>query len=160
MCIRDRFASLSTDAKLLYGILLDRISLSKKNGWIDSDGYVYIIYTIAELQELLLTMRWLRRTARQLRPDAVLAFHHRYNPFVMCSLLGTGIRIYQPLVTSYPVIVRYSEEDIKEAEKEVIEICERTKKDRVAVPLTLTPFFISSRWNLQADFSSSNWYTA
>ena len=29
------FASLSTDAKLLYGILLDRISLSKKNGWID-----------------------------------------------------------------------------------------------------------------------------
>ena len=37
------FASLSTDAKLLYGILLDRISLSKKNGWIDSDGYVYII---------------------------------------------------------------------------------------------------------------------
>ena len=43
---------------------------------------------------LLLTMRWLRRTARQLRPDAVLAFHHRYNPFVMCSLLGTGIRIY------------------------------------------------------------------
>ena len=47
------FASLSTDAKLLYGILLDRISLSKKNGWIDSDGYVYIIYTIAELQELL-----------------------------------------------------------------------------------------------------------
>ena len=47
------FAILSTDAKLLYGILLDRISLSKKNGWIDSDGYVYIIYTIAELQELL-----------------------------------------------------------------------------------------------------------
>ena len=47
------FASLSTDAKLLYGILLDRISLSKKNGWIDNDGYVYIIYTIAELQELL-----------------------------------------------------------------------------------------------------------
>ena len=32
------FASLSTDAKLLYGILLDRISLSKKNGWIDSEG--------------------------------------------------------------------------------------------------------------------------
>ena len=38
------FASLSTDAKLLYGILLDRISLSKKNGWIDSGGYVYICF--------------------------------------------------------------------------------------------------------------------
>lgn len=47
------FSTLSTDAKLLYGVLLDRISLSKKNGWIDEDGYVYIIYTIAELQELL-----------------------------------------------------------------------------------------------------------
>ena len=56
------FASLSTDAKLLYGILLDRISLSKKNGWIDGDGYVYIIYTIAELQELL---RMLQQTDAQ-----------------------------------------------------------------------------------------------
>lgn len=43
----------SNELELLYGILLDRISLSKKNGWIDSDGYVYIIYTIAELQDLL-----------------------------------------------------------------------------------------------------------
>jgi hypothetical protein len=47
------FEGLSTDAKLLYGILLDRISLSKKNGWVDEDGYVYIIYTLAELQEIL-----------------------------------------------------------------------------------------------------------
>lgn len=47
------FEVLSTDAKLLYGILLDRISLSKKNGWVDMDGYVYIIYTIAELKALL-----------------------------------------------------------------------------------------------------------
>ena len=34
------FEGLSTDAKLLYGILLDRINLSKKNGWVDADGYV------------------------------------------------------------------------------------------------------------------------
>ena len=38
------FASLSTDAKLLYGILLDRISLSKKNGWIDGDGCLYYLH--------------------------------------------------------------------------------------------------------------------
>lgn len=43
---------------------------------------------------LLRTMRWLRRTVRQLKPDVLLAFHHRYNPFVMCSLLGTGIPVY------------------------------------------------------------------
>lgn len=47
------FEGLSTDAKLLYGILLDRINLSKKNGWVDADGYVYIIYTVAELQEVV-----------------------------------------------------------------------------------------------------------
>ena len=35
MCIRDRFQSLSTDAKTLYGILLDRMSLSVKNGWLE-----------------------------------------------------------------------------------------------------------------------------
>lgn len=47
------FTCLSTEAKLLYGILLDRISLSKKNGWVDEYGYVYIIYTVNELQDLL-----------------------------------------------------------------------------------------------------------
>ena len=31
----DRFKRLSTDAKLLYGLLLDRMSLSAKNGWYD-----------------------------------------------------------------------------------------------------------------------------
>ena len=29
----DRFWNLSTDAKMLYGLLLDRMALSKKNGW-------------------------------------------------------------------------------------------------------------------------------
>ena len=33
-----RFKHLSTDAKLLYGMLLDRMSLSVKNGWYDEDG--------------------------------------------------------------------------------------------------------------------------
>ena len=31
----DRFWNLSTDAKMLYGLLLDRMSLSQKNGWVD-----------------------------------------------------------------------------------------------------------------------------
>ncbi len=46
------FKKLSTDAKLLYGILLDRLSLSRKNGWVDEDGYVFIIYTIEELKSV------------------------------------------------------------------------------------------------------------
>ena len=47
------FQSLSTDAKTLYGILLDRMSLSAKNGWLDEQGRVYIIYTVREVQESL-----------------------------------------------------------------------------------------------------------
>ena len=35
-----RFQNLSTDAKTLYGILLDRMSLSAKNGWLDEQGRV------------------------------------------------------------------------------------------------------------------------
>ena len=48
-----RFRHLSTDARTLYGILLDRMSLSAKNGWLDEQGRVYIIYTVREVQESL-----------------------------------------------------------------------------------------------------------
>ena len=43
-----RFQSLSTDAKTLYGILLDRMSLSAKNGWLDEQNRVFIIFTIED----------------------------------------------------------------------------------------------------------------
>ncbi|MGO5049185.1 DUF6017 domain-containing protein [Dysosmobacter sp. Sow4_B12] len=45
-----RFKNLSTDAKLLYGLLLDRMGLSAKHGWYDEQGRVYIYYTLAEIQ--------------------------------------------------------------------------------------------------------------
>ncbi len=48
-----RFRQISTDARTLYGILLDRMSLSAKNGWLDEQGRVYIIYTVREVQESL-----------------------------------------------------------------------------------------------------------
>ena len=37
-----RFSGLSTDAKLLYGLMLDRMNLSARNGWYDGAGRVYI----------------------------------------------------------------------------------------------------------------------
>lgn len=49
----ERFWNVSTDAKLLYGILLDRMNLSAKNQWIDEDMRVFIIFTIEEIQEAL-----------------------------------------------------------------------------------------------------------
>lgn len=44
-----KFKHLSTDAKLLYGMLLDRMSLSEKNDWFDEDDRVYIYYTVDEI---------------------------------------------------------------------------------------------------------------
>ena len=48
-----RFQSLSTDAKTLYGILLDRMSLSVKNGWLDKQNRVFIIFTIEDVKRAL-----------------------------------------------------------------------------------------------------------
>ena len=48
-----RFQSLSTDAKTLYGILLDRMSLSAKNGWLDKQNRVFIIFTIEDVKRSL-----------------------------------------------------------------------------------------------------------
>lgn len=46
-----QFKQLSMDAKVLYGLMLDRMGLSAKNGWHDELGRVYIFYTVAEIQE-------------------------------------------------------------------------------------------------------------
>ena len=47
------FASLSCEAKVLYGLMLDRMSLSLKNRWFDEEDRVYIIFTVEEIAELL-----------------------------------------------------------------------------------------------------------
>ena len=48
-----RFQDLSTDAKTLYGILLDRMSLSVKNGWLDEQNRVFILFTIEDVKRAL-----------------------------------------------------------------------------------------------------------
>lgn len=48
-----RFQPVSVEAKVLYGLLLDRMALSVKNGWLDEDGRVYIIFTIADVMGTL-----------------------------------------------------------------------------------------------------------
>ena len=45
------FAGLSTDARLLYGILMDRMELSRSNQWYDEQGRVYIYYTIESIMQ-------------------------------------------------------------------------------------------------------------
>lgn len=48
-----RFSGISAEAKLLYGMMLDRMSLSLKNGWLDDENRVYIIYPVEEIMEEL-----------------------------------------------------------------------------------------------------------
>lgn len=50
--IRDaRFKKISSDAKILYGIMLDRMSLSRENKWMDQNKRVYIIFTLKEVMK-------------------------------------------------------------------------------------------------------------
>ena len=49
----DQYKYVSAEAKVLYGILLRRMDLSAKNGWIDEKGRVYIICTVSEIMETM-----------------------------------------------------------------------------------------------------------
>ena len=48
-----RYRGVSTDAKLLYALLLDRLSLSLRSGWRDEQGNAYLYYTVAAVREML-----------------------------------------------------------------------------------------------------------
>lgn len=46
-----RFKKVSSDAKILYGVMLERMSLSMKNQWIDGQNRVYIIFTLEDIMD-------------------------------------------------------------------------------------------------------------
>lgn len=58
-----RFENLSSEAKILYGLMLDRVGLSRKNGWIDQHGNVFIQFSIEEMTSVL---KWSRYRIFQL----------------------------------------------------------------------------------------------
>ena len=49
----ERFGGMSIEAKVIYGLLLDRMCLSRKNGWIDERNRVFILFTIDEVMEAI-----------------------------------------------------------------------------------------------------------
>src|SRR5574344_1813861 len=61
----EEFKTISSDAKILYACLFDRISLSAKNNWLDEGGRIYIIFTIEEIM----------KTINRSRPTAVKALN-------------------------------------------------------------------------------------
>ena len=49
--IKDKkYEHISMEAKFVYGLFLDRLSLSQKNDWRDAQGQFFIIYTVQELK--------------------------------------------------------------------------------------------------------------
>lgn len=50
LVVGEAFASLSVQAKILYGMLLDRMGMSYKNKWMDEENRVYIVYSLDEIQ--------------------------------------------------------------------------------------------------------------
>ena len=59
---------LSSDSILLYGFLLDRLSLSIVNRWTNKDDIVYLYFTRKELQDLLgLSDKTIAKAFRELR---------------------------------------------------------------------------------------------
>ena len=49
----ETYRKVSTDAKVLYGLMLDRLALSEKNGWHDGEGRLYIYFTLEDIEQLL-----------------------------------------------------------------------------------------------------------
>lgn len=48
-----KYTAMSLEAKFVYALLLNRLSLSQKNGWVNEDGEVYLIYTREEVSNTL-----------------------------------------------------------------------------------------------------------
>ena len=53
MVMDEEFIKISAEAKLLFGLMLDRLSLSRKNGWLDENGNVFIYFTIEDIRYFL-----------------------------------------------------------------------------------------------------------
>ena len=45
------YRSIPVEAKMLYGLMLDRMGLSVRNGWLDEQGMVFIYYTVDSVRE-------------------------------------------------------------------------------------------------------------
>ena len=71
------YKNLNSDSILLYGLLLDRLSVSMKNKWIDKDGNIYLVYSRKEAQKMLkLSDKPITKAFRKLQ-DAKLIYEIR-----------------------------------------------------------------------------------
>ena len=53
LVVGEAFSSLSVQAKILYGMLLDRMGMSYKNKWFDAEKRAYIYFSVEDTMEML-----------------------------------------------------------------------------------------------------------
>ncbi len=115
----ERYRKLSSDAKLAYALLYDRLFLSKLNGWMNENDEVYLIYTREELaQDLGLTYK-----------KAIAAFRELTDTGLICETRsGRGIpnKIYivKPDLTAKQAKEYAKRENVKPAETAHLENAE------------------------------------
>lgn len=63
------FAKLLTDAKLLYGLWLDRMQLSMRNGWLDESRKVYIYFIVESIMKALACGNKFARDVKRTSPE-------------------------------------------------------------------------------------------
>lgn len=86
----EEFREVSVEAKLLYGLMLDRLSLSMKNGWFDDQNRAYIIYTVEDIMSDLQcgnqkAVKLLSELEKKSRPDQTQAAGSWKAFFDLCS---------------------------------------------------------------------------
>ena len=72
------FSDLSIEAKILYGLLLDRMGLSTKNNWIDNRNRIYVIYPVQEIQnDMGISRKKAKEYLKELERTGLLEQHNQ-----------------------------------------------------------------------------------
>ena len=93
---------------MLYGILLDRMSLSAKNGWIDKNGRVYIIFTIDEAKMAL------NCAEQKATPDEGILHHPEGVDLVPSNIELSGMEVALVNAMSRETILRQYLDTVKQ----------------------------------------------
>jgi len=78
MFIDKAFEPLSIEAKVVYGMLLQRIRLSNRNGWRDEEGKLYVIYPLEQMhKDIGLSTRTISTSLKQLEEIGIIDISNR-----------------------------------------------------------------------------------
>lgn len=104
--ILKKYANLSNEARMLYGILKDRLDLSTRNNWIDEDGYIYFNYSRQAIADLLMvSLNTAKSRFKELKEVGLL--------IEKSSEKGQSLRLYLCKIAS-----NNEEENTKDLDKE------------------------------------------